>query len=63
MGIVDGQGRGATFTGGECFDWAGGRTGDCYAAQGNILTGADVVDALRTPSARTAVAAGAPAAA
>jgi uncharacterized Ntn-hydrolase superfamily protein len=46
VGIVDGQGRGATFTGGECFDWAGGRTGDCYAAQGNILTGADVVDAL-----------------
>ena len=46
VGIVDGQGRGATFTGGECFDWAGGRTGHCYAAQGNILTGADVVDAL-----------------
>ena len=46
VGIVDGHGRGATFTGGECFDWAGGRTGHCYAAQGNILTGADVVDAL-----------------
>src|SRR6266545_6028950 len=36
LGIVDGQGRGATFTGRECMDWAGGRTGDGYAAQGNI---------------------------
>jgi uncharacterized Ntn-hydrolase superfamily protein len=54
VGIVDGQGRGATFTGGECFDWAGGRTGDCYAAQGNILTGADVVDALADTCSETA---------
>src|SRR3954471_16379667 len=23
LGIVDGQGRGATFTGSECMDWAG----------------------------------------
>src|SRR5881397_209267 len=37
VGIVDGQGRAATFTGLECHDWAGGRTGDGYAAQGNIL--------------------------
>src|SRR5918911_3384453 len=36
LGVVDVQGRGATFTGGECFDWAGGRTGTCYGAQGNI---------------------------
>jgi uncharacterized Ntn-hydrolase superfamily protein len=54
VGIVDGQGRGATFTGGECFDWAGGRIGDCYAAQGNILTGADVVDALADTFSATA---------
>jgi uncharacterized Ntn-hydrolase superfamily protein len=27
-------------------DWAGGRTGPCYAAQGNILAGPQVVDAL-----------------
>src|SRR6202162_6379372 len=37
VGVVDGQGRGATFTGVECHDWAGGRTGNGYAAQGNIL--------------------------
>src|SRR5262245_7975740 len=36
LGVVDAQGRAATFTGNECFAWAGGRTGDCYAAQGNI---------------------------
>jgi uncharacterized Ntn-hydrolase superfamily protein len=46
VGIVDREGRGATYTGSECFAWAGGRTGPCFAAQGNILTGADVVDAL-----------------
>jgi uncharacterized Ntn-hydrolase superfamily protein len=46
VGIVDREGRSATFTGSACFDWAGGRTGACYAAQGNILAGAEVVDAL-----------------
>jgi uncharacterized Ntn-hydrolase superfamily protein len=46
LGIVDGAGRGASFTGPECNEWAGGRTGDCYAAQGNILVGAETVDAL-----------------
>ncbi len=46
LGIVDAQGRAATFTGGECHDWAGGRTGDGYAAQGNILVSAATVDAL-----------------
>ena len=47
-GIVDGQGRAATFTGSGCHDWAGGRTGDGYAAQGNILVSQDTVDALAT---------------
>ena len=46
LGIVDGQGRAATFTGRDCHDWAGGRTGDGYAAQGNILGAEAVVDAL-----------------
>jgi uncharacterized Ntn-hydrolase superfamily protein len=46
LGIVDAQGRGATFTGEECLDWAGGRTGEVYAAQGNILVSAETVDAL-----------------
>src|SRR5687767_7329917 len=33
LGVVDGHGRGATFTGSECMDWAGGHAGDGYAAQ------------------------------
>lgn len=45
-GIVDREGRAATWTGAECNDWAGGRTGDGWAAQGNLLTGPEVVDAL-----------------
>jgi len=46
LGIVDRQGRSATFTGRECLDWAGGRTGPGYAVQGNILVSAATVDAL-----------------
>ena len=46
LGIVDGQGNAATYTGTECMDWAGGRTGAGYAAQGNILVSAETVDAL-----------------
>ncbi len=46
LGIVDARGQAATFTGSECHDWAGGRTGDGYAAQGNILVSAETVDAL-----------------
>ena len=48
VGIVDAQGRSATFTGPGCHDWAGGRVGDCYAAQGNILVSEATVDALAT---------------
>lgn len=63
-GIVDVQGRAATFSGTSASAWAGGRTGTfeytyagktgtiVYAVQGNILTGAPVVDravdAIRT---------------
>ncbi|TML10473.1 MAG: DUF1028 domain-containing protein [Actinobacteria bacterium] len=46
LGIVDREGRSASFTGAECLDWAGGRTGPCYAAQGNILVSAETVDAI-----------------
>lgn len=46
VGIVDARGRAATFTGAECFAWAGGRTGAGYACQGNILVGNDTVDAM-----------------
>ena len=46
VGVVDAAGRGATFTGSGCHDWAGGRTGPGYAAQGNILVSGETVDAL-----------------
>jgi uncharacterized Ntn-hydrolase superfamily protein len=46
LGVVDAAGRGATYTGSECLDWAGGRAGDGYAAQGNILVSAETVDAM-----------------
>ena len=46
LGVVDGKGGSASYTGSECMDWAGGRTGPCYAAQGNILVSAETVDAL-----------------
>ena len=46
LGVVDGEGRAATYTGAECHSWAGGRTGDGYAVQGNILVSAETVDAL-----------------
>jgi uncharacterized Ntn-hydrolase superfamily protein len=46
LGVVDAQGGSASWTGPGCNDWAGGHTGRCYAAQGNILVGEDTVTAL-----------------
>jgi uncharacterized Ntn-hydrolase superfamily protein len=46
LGIVDGGGGAATYTGSGCHAWAGGRTGPCFAAQGNILVSGETVDAL-----------------
>jgi uncharacterized Ntn-hydrolase superfamily protein len=48
LGVVDAKGGSASWTGPGCHDWAGHRTGPCYAAQGNILVGAETVDALAT---------------
>ena len=53
LGVVDGRGRAATFTGSECFDWAGGITGECYAAQGNILVGGETVEAMASTYEKT----------
>lgn len=46
FGIVAADGVSFTFTGSACNPWAGGIAGENFAAQGNILTGADVVDAM-----------------
>ena len=46
FGIVSADGLSATYTGPGALAWAGGRAGPNYAAQGNILTGEDVVIAM-----------------
>jgi uncharacterized Ntn-hydrolase superfamily protein len=49
-GVVDVSGAAATFTGDRAQPWAGGRTGEgpegSFAAQGNLLAGPEVVDAM-----------------
>lgn len=47
FGLVSATGASTTFTGADCFDWAGGWAAPNVAIQGNILAGADVVDAMR----------------
>lgn len=44
LGVVDRTGQAAAFTGADCFDWAGSKTGEGYTCQGNILTGPEVVE-------------------
>lgn len=46
FGIVDAKGRSATFTGKNCFDYAGGIAEENIAAQGNILVSKATVEAL-----------------
>jgi uncharacterized Ntn-hydrolase superfamily protein len=46
LGIVDANGGAWSYTGPACHEWAGGRTGARYAAQGNILVNKETVDAL-----------------
>jgi len=58
VGVVDMKGNAASWTGSDCFDWAGGMTatssggkgqrivGKGFAAQGNILVGKETVEAM-----------------
>jgi len=46
LGVVDRHGNTASYTGEECHNWAGGKTGPGYAAQGNILVSEETVLAL-----------------
>ena len=54
-GIVAATGPGASFTGAECFPWAGGAVGDGYSIQGNILAGPEVVAAMERAYLSTGV--------
>jgi uncharacterized Ntn-hydrolase superfamily protein len=53
LGVVDAEGRGATYTGSSCLDWAGGIAGTGFAAQGNILVSEATVTALADTFADT----------
>lgn len=46
FGIVDAKGGSYTFTGKNCFDYAGGICGENFSAQGNILVSRTTVEAL-----------------
>lgn len=46
VGLVDARGGVAAHTGSACMDWAGHVVGEGFAAQGNILAGAGVVEAF-----------------
>ena len=46
VGVVGVAGAPATYTGEECFPWAGGYIGEHFACQGNILVGEDTVLAM-----------------
>ena len=46
LGIVDAKGNSASFTGSGCHPWAGHIEKPDFCAQGNILTGKEVVDTM-----------------
>jgi uncharacterized Ntn-hydrolase superfamily protein len=48
FGVVAADGKSATYTGKNCLSWAGGRNGQNYAVQGNILAGEAVVTGMET---------------
>ena len=48
VGIVAADGNSASFTGSDCYDWAGGITGQNFACQGNILVGEETVKAMES---------------
>ncbi len=53
LGVVDREGRSASWTGKDCVPWCGHVTGDGFAAQGNMLTGEPVVVAMADAFRRT----------
>ncbi len=53
LAIIDSQGRIAQHTGSECLEWAGHKAGKTWAAQGNILASAEVLDAMGEAFERT----------
>ncbi len=46
LGVIDAKGGAASYTGKECFYWAGHIVGDNFCAQGNILVGQETVEVI-----------------
>ena len=46
VGIIDKNGKAASFTGKGCSSWAGGLAGDGYTVQGNLLVSEETVSAM-----------------
>lgn len=46
VAVINAKGETASFTGKECFSWAGSIAGKDFSAQGNILTGPEVIEAM-----------------
>lgn len=46
LALIDREGRTATHTGDRCIGWAGDRTGEGYAVQGNMLASGETITAL-----------------
>jgi uncharacterized Ntn-hydrolase superfamily protein len=46
VGLVDGSGQSASYTGSKCGEWAGSLTGAGYAIQGIILAGVEVIQQM-----------------
>jgi len=53
VGIVDSQGKSASYTGQNTNAWAGHKTAPFVSVQGNILTGPEVVDSMLAVFQRT----------
>lgn len=46
VGIIDARGNSATYSGKDCYSWAGGIAGPNFACQGNILVGEETVQKM-----------------
>ncbi len=46
LGIVDANGKAASYNGTKCNPWAGSKGGKNYTCQGNLLAGEQVIDAM-----------------
>ncbi|MHA1611619.1 MAG: DUF1028 domain-containing protein [Promethearchaeota archaeon] len=46
LGVIDAKGVAASYTGKDCFYWAGNVVGENYSAQGNILVGPETVEVI-----------------